>query len=113
MDAKVNPKPWIRAVFTVGWLGGVIAAAGYLGIHLGFLTVMQAGPVTLLGGFLGLGLLGAMTGGIAGFGTKLLLEPWTGSEKGWWAALGASVLASAGVTVAILASAAALLRFGE
>ena len=113
MNDPYNPNPWILAVFGVGVLGSAFGAGAYAAINAGIHAVIQTDPKTLIGTFLPLGMLGAFTGGIAGFATKLVLERWTASRKSWWAALSASLLAAIGVGLAVAALIARIPLGGE
>ena len=68
-----DPTPGIRLVILGGFLGA--NAGSFLSlVARGYVSEVLVNPLAIFGGFMGIGLLGAMVGSISGLSLRLLLE---------------------------------------
>ncbi|MSQ96742.1 MAG: hypothetical protein EXR98_19610 [Gemmataceae bacterium] len=96
-----NPVPGIRGVFIAGFFSGNISGLTYLTINGHLIDSVTLNPIALIGAFLGIGLVGAMLGGLSGLSVKLLRGAMK-AKDGWH--IPVAVAAAVSATVGLLIS---------
>lgn len=83
MNDPHDPRPVIRAVLLAGFFGGNLCGMLYMAARGVLLEGLSLNPLAMLGGFLAVGLVGMMGGGMCGLALTLALEK-SGTRRFLW-----------------------------